>query len=232
MFDSQRLRLRKAIQPSFFDNHSSPPKERIHNVPPPVQSSLQNINSNQNLFQSTFANPSPTINKSQFLSLNDLNSSVLSASPVIGDAVTPTVKFSRENGVTTNKYFTGSGLKTAAKKTTYAWENEDSPKKTKKKMLLDEFSFIPTSVPGYYVREDGDFTSDDQFVEFQIMLTPEEVSTLAARKKSWKKNLEANRQGWNKSKSISLQASTPYVDPKRIAKEHLRPSQPEKWVSS
>jgi hypothetical protein len=35
-----------------------------------------------------------------------------------------------------------------------------------------------------------------------------------------------------KSAPQSLHSSTPYVDPRRIYKDHLRPNNPDRWISA
>ena len=53
------------------------------------------------------------------------------------------------------------------------------------------------------------------------------MTTLAARKKS-----AATRMSTMKGTPASLHSSTPYIDPRRVHRDMLRPTNPDKWVSS
>jgi hypothetical protein len=107
----------------------------------------------------------------------------------------------------------------------YAWEGG---REQRGKIQIDENSYVPTSVPGVYAREDGnEQSSSDKWLDVKVVLTQEELTTLAARKKAMKR---AKNLGLSSTNFVSVQSSTPYIDPHRIIKETYRPDQPDKWI--
>jgi hypothetical protein len=115
-------------------------------------------------------------------------------------------------------------------------------------------SFIPCNSNGIYMSID-DITlqtnNDDdeseqyiiqpiqqsnEYIDIQIILTPQELESYAARRKATRAELKHSQRFLNdKMKHISKSsviASTPYVDPKRIQKEIYRPAQPQKWIDA
>jgi hypothetical protein len=104
-------------------------------------------------------------------------------------------------------------------------------------------SFIPSSLPGIYVSDGGSTdpsgvsaASRDGLIDMQIILTPEEFRAYVSRRKTVA-SANAKRRLVDKlcskptmTSPLSVAASGPYVDPKRIQKELFRPEQPHKWV--
>lgn len=134
--------------------------------------------------------------------------------------------------------FTGSGI--AVKKTTpnpiYKWETGSSAKRTD--VVVDGRTFEPSNCPAIYTAKDSGAAAEDdsgapsqQFVDFQCVLTKEEMEALAARRKKLLSTATANVMNTsavncsdktahkNHAASMSMQASTPYIDSKRIQKE-------------
>jgi hypothetical protein len=114
----------------------------------------------------------------------------------------------------------------------YAWE-EGNERAERIPLDIGGVTFLPSKQVGFYNRQDtvqAGFDSTplpDKYVDFQIILSAEELTTLASRKKAASTRLVAM-----KGNQQSLHCSTPYVDPRRIYKDHLRPSNPDRWISS
>lgn len=67
----------------------------------------------------------------------------------------------------------------------------------------------------------------ERFLDFQIILTHDEITALAARRK---KERDDNKLIKSQAAATSIHSSTPYVDPRRIKLEMLRPGHPDRWV--
>lgn len=114
----------------------------------------------------------------------------------------------------------------------YAWE--DSNERAERVPLeVSGVVFLPSKVAGFYSRQDtlnpGVDTTPlpEKYVDFQIILTAEELTTLAARKKTATSRVGVAPRGLP---APSLSSSTPYIDPRRIQKDLLRPTNPDKWM--
>lgn len=109
----------------------------------------------------------------------------------------------------------------------YDWEDGH---KSRGKIQVDDHSFVPTSVEGVYIREDGveQIPSSEKWIDIKVVLDEDEIKTLASRKKALKR---AQNMGLMSSNFVSIQSSTPYIDPRRIVKETYRPDHPEKWLN-
>jgi len=109
----------------------------------------------------------------------------------------------------------------------YDWEDG---RKLRGKIQVDDDSFVPTSVAGVYVREDGmdQMPSSEKWIDVKVVLDQDELKTLASRKKALKR---VQKMGLASSNFVSVQSSTPYIDQRRIVKETYRPDHPEKWLN-
>jgi hypothetical protein len=103
----------------------------------------------------------------------------------------------------------------------YSWEEKSDKVIPRSAILIDNLSFYPTPIPGFYARGDESETMSDRFIDFQIMLTQEEILTLAARKKAERPDAKLSK---NIAAATSVHTSTPYVDPRRLQQELLRPN--------
>ena len=124
----------------------------------------------------------------------------------------------------------------------YAWEmanhggTGDSSAIIRERVNTDAASYIPSSSLGIYVNDTVDADSSatsDALIDFQVVLSPEEFLVFVSRRRNAVAEKKHSERFLDKSKqaeSSSLTASTPYVDPKRIQKELMRPPQPHKWV--
>lgn len=114
----------------------------------------------------------------------------------------------------------------------YAWE-ESNERPERVPIDIGGVTFLPSKQVGFYNRQDVvqvGFDSTplpEKHVDFQIILSAEELTTLAARKKA-----ASTRMATQKNAQPSLHISTPYVDPRRIYKDHLRPTNPDRWISA
>lgn len=136
----------------------------------------------------------------------------------------------------------------------YDWESRDKDT-VKKRLFLDGSSYCPTNQPGMYIREVRETVTEndvdehglpvagygnvvgiigtedlpDKYIDFQIILTAEEMSTLISRRRiTSRSDIQLAK---SQLVSGNVHISTPYVDPSRVMKDHFRPNHPEKWVS-
>lgn len=68
----------------------------------------------------------------------------------------------------------------------------------------------------------------ENWIDLQIVLSQDEMNTLAQRKKALHR--VKNQRLYVTCGQTSIQASTPYVEPRKIIHETYRPDQPHKWV--
>lgn len=203
LFEKERLRLRQAIQPylSFIsrDNRSLAASE--HNDRS-LSTSATGTRMN-NLDRNSLTQSVKMTLKSSAISVSNRSSASQSASK----KATPSVS------------------------NIYAWE-DGSVKPQRKEIYLEDFCYHPSTTPGFYNRmvaedESKDLVISDKFIDFQIVLTQEEITTLAARKKAEKPDIKLAK---SQAAATSVHLSTPYVDPKRIINDMLRPGHPDRWV--
>jgi len=115
----------------------------------------------------------------------------------------------------------------------YTWE-ENNERAERVPIEVGGATFLPSKQVGFYNRQDphhGGFDTTplpERYVDFQIVLSAEELTTLAARKKTLTSRVGQSPRGIKPT----LHSSTPYVDPRRIQRDLLRPVNPDKWLSS
>jgi hypothetical protein len=95
--------------------------------------------------------------------------------------------------------------------------------------------FLPSSLNGFYNRQNtpgslGDSEMPERHCDFTVVLTEEELTTLASRKKA---ATMANHQSVSGGALAlkpfrTLNSSSPYIDKDRVYK--LRPEAPDKWI--
>jgi len=115
---------------------------------------------------------------------------------------------------------------------------------------VDGVRYEPAAAEGFYnrrgrsrgkrdemdIHDDEDEEEEDEqtrtglnrFVDFQILLTAEELTTLAARRRADRKDVKLDK---SQAASQSLLAALPYVEPRRVSQGLLRPDQPDKWIN-
>jgi hypothetical protein len=206
LFEKERLRLRKALQPFHSTRESKS-----------VAASEKSISAATSSLRLEKANSFNNINKSLPLSQSQIRLNQPTLSPTPGETLnfgqSPTA--SRRSPMGPDKKI-------------YGWEN-GKEKSQRGNITLENFSYEPTSTPGFYSRqlENLDVDEMDKFIDFQIVLTQEEMTALAARKKAQKLDGKLHK---SQAAALSVHAATPYVDPKRIAAEMLRPGHPDRWI--
>lgn len=205
LFEKERLRLRKAIQPlhtsrdaksvvtsdrSFSAGAMSQRLERVQ--------SSQSIRDNRSLSQA----PGASLTASQLQTGN---------TTIASGQIQPSRKSPNQE-----------------RTTIYSWEG-GRERNAREAISIEDFHYEPTPIPGFYSRRITEIDNDemDKFVDFQIILTQEEMTALAARKKAQKVDAKLHK---NQAASSSVHTATPYVDPKRIAAEMLRPGHPDRWL--
>lgn len=75
----------------------------------------------------------------------------------------------------------------------------------------------------------GEEKEREKYVDFQVVLTAEELATLAARRRADRRDVKLDK---NQAAAASPLVSVPYVEPRRVREALLRPDQPEKWINS
>lgn len=105
--------------------------------------------------------------------------------------------------------------------------SKDDPTRDK---IVEGITYLPTNMAGYYIRQDApQVGNNDKYIDFQIILTQDELNTLVQRKKALlRMNGGINSATTGTPNKISIQASTPYIDPCRHFE--YRPVQQDKWV--
>jgi len=113
----------------------------------------------------------------------------------------------------------------------YAWEDGNNIKK-RENIEMNGLVYKPTRELGFYsVGNSQDLSfGNDRYIDFQIILTDEELTTLAARTKASRVIIPSHITDHSKSVATSVHTSTPYIDPKRIFRDMLRPNNPDKWL--
>lgn len=220
LFEKQRLRLRQAIQSINTSTPNGFPSRSFSINPQVSDSSSSFVGVEREKLSTrdlTFKPKSPT---------NNFNKDTGSVS----------LSKSSRNSISVNPHsFSGSGMKLPTmKQPIYAWETASKGNEMMR-VLIDGHSFVPSTSPGIYIQEaqaiDPSSSSSDNemWIDVQIILTPEEMATLAARKKAMKKGSEKAGFMSNIHRGGSIQSSTPYVDQRRIFKNYFRPTEKAKW---
>lgn len=206
LFEKERLRLRKSLQPfhAVRDTKSVGASEK--------SISAATASQRMDRTQSSTPNRSLSLSQPQF---QQPQQQYIPPSPI-----------DNLNGT----QFAGGARRspTAQDKSIYSWEN-GKERNSRGSVTVENFSYDPTQTAGFYARRTDDVDVDDmdRFIDFQIILTQEEMTALAARKKAQKNDAKLHK---SQAAALSVHASTPYVDPKRIAAEMLRPGHPDRWI--
>jgi hypothetical protein len=124
----------------------------------------------------------------------------------------------------------------------YDWEDR-SEKPSRSVLQIDDNAFEPTSRPGFYKRvssstkkgsemdssnpDEDERQISDKYLDFQIVLTQDEITALASRRK---KERDDKKLMKSQAAATSVHSSVPYVDPRRIKLEMLRPGHPDRWL--
>ena len=87
---------------------------------------------------------------------------------------------------------------------------------------------------GIYVCDSDNGGDSNDLMDFQVVLSPEEFQVYVSRRRNAVAEKKHSERFLDHKKTTAekqtLLSSTPYVDPKRIQNELLRPAQPHKWV--
>lgn len=230
LFEKERLRLRKAIQPLYVSREN----RSVSGISSEHHQTMGTTGigaSDRSMTSSSFAKYANSTNNSAVgptMTQNQSLNNVSRSGPNL-----QVDNRSIKSGKTSMSNANRSVVSSVSKKTPqpiYSWE-EKSEKVLRDEMVIDGISFVPTGTPGFYGRvfEDGEAEEylSDRFIDFQLILTQEEVTTLAARRKAEKQDVKLVK---NLAAATSVHAATPYVEPKRIVQEMLRPGQPDRWI--
>jgi hypothetical protein len=123
----------------------------------------------------------------------------------------------------------------------YAWELSahqmgEAISAIRERITTETASFIPSNDMGVYVCDSMESNNADSndLVDFQVVLSAEEFQVYVSRRRNAVAEKKHSERFIDTKKTTeekkSLLSSGPYVDPKRIQNELLRPAQPHKWV--
>lgn len=115
----------------------------------------------------------------------------------------------------------------------YDWEIAQPVEAANERLIQqNEYgSYMPCTEPALYMKSNPE-ADENTYIDFQIVLSPEEFNVYASRIKVRKAEMQKSRRAAAQTEhGKSIAASTPYVDPKRIQRELYRPAQPDRWVS-
>lgn len=235
LFEKERLRLRKALQP-FYTNSKDGRSVSTHDLS--LNNSINNLNIAQGAMSAVsprpqgmpangFSTPQHQLERStsgQNFNFSSINRSIKmqGTSNKFGNTPSTSSKLHHSNKLTSP----------SVSNKIYAWEDMDG-KPPRKPLFVDNIIYEPSVLPGFYNRrvEDGDNNEDalhsDKFIDFQIILTQEEITTLAARKKTERNDVKIFK---SKAAATSVHSTIPYVDQRRIKQDMLRPGNPDKWI--
>lgn len=243
LFEKQRLRLRKAFQSVSMPSHSpAPGSVQISlnraggtyspDAPPLTMAALNSSISSGREFD---IGGSTAQSGEQFMLYSQARSSASGGGVGRGVPGTSLDEFSSTSAI--NFKLMGSTKKGPPPPAPiYAWEVSSSSARTgRRKLVLDGMHFLPTDLPGMYAREDevdadiGELvTLPEKFVDFQIILTADEISALISRTRI------ASRSDIHDPKNAmmasSVHAAHPFVDSTRLMQDYFRTKKPEKWV--
>jgi hypothetical protein len=258
LFEKQQLRLRKAIQSQQMHQPPVPP-QFVPAIPgssrfgqyggdagssnSPLSLSALNVKSN----------PALRVKSSGGGSLSPGKSSSGSQSP---KAMPP---FNNMVRATHGPTLASVVLPPApTEKNIYEWEVDGRDASSKKRIFLDGSSYCPTNRAGLYVRELREMPPEtevdeqtglpvpgasygtvvgvvgseelpEKYIDFQIVLTADEMSTLISRKRILNRSDLQHHKSQMSSANVHI--TTPYIDHSRVMRDHFRPNHPEKWVS-
>jgi hypothetical protein len=216
-------------------NNSVGKTQQQQQPPTPTNSQQQNAPSNNKINNNTSSSSS-----SGMMSPSPANARSGGAASTSGTAVT-TPFANRSAGTkivmgTTGQAAPATVSPNRTHKIIYAWEGGNNQSQ-RSPVELNGVVFLPSKQNGFYSRQDTltpglDTTPlPEKYVDFQIILTEEELTTLANRKKTIMSRV-GHGFSLKTAADASLHISTPYVDPRRIHKDLLRPVNPDKWISS
>eukprot|EP01031_Cornospumella_fuschlensis_P033707 gene33707-40780_t len=216
LFEKERLRLRKGLQPFYG---SSSKDNRSVSASETFERSVHDGGS--------ASKPQDKLSVSQLSRSNSRlhNSAIKSPRSTLWDAAATSGKSTP--GKSTNK----AGSLSPGQ--IYAWEERSEKPVLRDTIELNGVTFDPSPVTGLYSRrmdrgEESELVSD-RFIDVQIVLTQEELATLAARKKAQKPQTKLFK---NQQASTSVHTAVPYIDPSRIKRDMLRPGHPDRWLGS
>jgi hypothetical protein len=206
LFEKERLRLRKALQP-FYGSSSSKDNRSVSASDAYDKSGHESITSKTIDRMSTSQLTRSKVHSSSQKSLHSL--------------------ISGQGKLSSSRSLKSSSLSPGH---IYAWE-ERSEKVVREVIEMHGAVFEPTQVKGLYNRqmnreEEEEFLSD-KYIDVQIILTQDEIATLAARKRVERPDKKLFK---SECAATSVHTSTPYVDPSRIRRDMFRPGHPDRWL--
>ena len=114
----------------------------------------------------------------------------------------------------------------------YAWELKNLEKVERSTISNEYGTFLPSLKAGIYTSV-GDTTEvHARHVDFQVVLTEDEMMTIISRQKALRQEA-LHRQRFTerrKENRLGLMASSPYIDKRRVHREIYRHDNPEKWT--
>eukprot|EP01036_Dinobryon_divergens_P035204 gene35204-45592_t len=259
LFEKQRLRLRKLVQTygSTIGSNSSAHSTNSHTparsraaTPPQTPSPFLSHQPTQSFVQPTSAAPS--------LGLHMYSAGGAGGGSGIQTPRSITSVAKKPIAASSSSAFPSSSASAPRSRPSpspsqqpakiYTWESTEGGRSAQQRQPIevDGVIFDPSSTEGFYSRRtnqhpvegrdgEGDaafseYTSfNSKYMDFQVILTNEELTALAARKRADRRDIKSDK---SQAASASPLTASPYIEPRRIRDALLRPDQPEKWIGS
>lgn len=222
LFEKERLRLRKAIQPFYTSTSNSTVTGGAGQDTRSVNSAARHQSMNMGNSINAGGSQAAAMQANASYNMQGASTVVMKSSRTSGNA-------SVSNKSQTSRKSSSQQQQQAM----YSWEDRAEQRAPREEMIVDGISFLPTPAQGLYARDmtrdEADYLLQDKYVDFQVILTQEEMTILAARKKAEKMDAKL---GKSVAASNSVHNAIPYVDRKRIVQDMFRPDNPDKWINS
>jgi len=115
----------------------------------------------------------------------------------------------------------------------YAWELAKKEELVRNPINSENGTFVPSHTKGIYVlMGEEDIEESRRHIDYQVILTEDELMTIVARQRAVRAE-QLHRQRFTakvKENKLGIMASGPYMDSKRVLKDHYRHDQPEKFT--
>lgn len=250
LFEKERLRLRKALQQAIsFSNSSKSVVTDSTSVShrTSVASSKLHPNSASQSVAPSVSNQPIKNNSPKAISPSNSQNHPSSSNSVRSSFSQTNIKSPTNNTQRLSPKPTGPGI--------YTWENNvkgTMTPKTRHPIAIEDVTYSPSPLPGFYIRDSNEYQNENEnnfdqsrgpglssssifsspspsskFIDVQIILTQEEMTALAARKRSSRPGAKLFK---SQAASTSVHSTTPFIEPARISKELLRPGHPDRWL--
>jgi hypothetical protein len=120
-----------------------------------------------------------------------------------------------------------------ATKPLYAWELAKKEETVRHPINLEHGTYLPSHTQGIYnLLGEDDLEENRRHIDYQVILTEDELMTIVARQRAVRAEQQHRQRFTNKVKEnkLGIMASGPYMDSKRVMKDHYRHDHPDKFT--